>query len=378
MATETMPITPSVLTWARKRAGFTLEAVERDFPKIAAWEAGKDAPSYPQLEKLANTFKVPVAVFFFPAHPDLPPIEETFRTLGPEQIELIPPRVRLLLRKARSFQIGLEELYQGRNAAPRLITRDLTFKPTDDVGNIARTVREYLGIPIDVQFSWADTETSLKNWRRVFFEVGVYVFKDQFRSEGFSGFCLYHEEFPIIYVNNTTTKTRQIFTLFHELAHLLFHTSGVDTQDDEYIDALLQDDRRIEVICNRLAARLLVPEDAFERAFAGQRPTEATASELARQFSVSRESIYRKFLDRDLITSAEYDAAVKRWNEQKKKPQGGNPYYNKIAYLGDEYITQAFQRFYQNQIDADQLADYLDTKPKNLAKLEEYVSRRAG
>ena len=148
MATETMPITPSVVTWARERAGFTLEAAEKDFRNIAAWEAGDDAPSYPQLEKLADTLGVPVAVFFFPAPPDLPPIEETFRTLGPEQIDQIPPRVRLLLRKARSFQIGLEELYHARNPAPRLISRDLAFRSTDDVDDIARTVREYLGVAL--------------------------------------------------------------------------------------------------------------------------------------------------------------------------------------------------------------------------------------
>lgn len=375
-----MPITPTVLAWARERAGYTLEAAASHFPKIASWEEPEsdDAPSYPQLEKLAEKFKVPVAVFFFPSPPDLPPIEETFRTLGPEQIEQIPPNVRLLLRKARSFQIGLEELYQGRNAAQRLITNDLAFKPTDNVDVIASAVRDYLGISLESQSAWTDTDTALKQWRRVFFEAGVYVFKDQFRTEGFSGFCLYHDEFPIIYVNNTTTKTRQIFTLFHELAHLLFHTSGVDTPNDDYIDALSLDNRRIEVICNRLAARLLVPEKAFERAFAGRAPTEATASEIAQLFNVSREFIYRKFLDRDLITDGDYDAAVVRWNQQKKKSSSGGDHYNsKIAYLGDEYITRAFQRFYQNQIDANQLADYLDTKPKNLSRLEEYVSRRA-
>ena len=230
-------------------------------------------------------------------------------------------------------------------------------------------------MPLEVQFGWADADIALKNWRRAFFEVGVYVFKDQFRAEGFSGFCLYHEEFPIIYVNNTTTKTRQIFTLFHELAHLLFHTSGVDTPNDDYIEALPRNDRQIEIISNRLAARLLVPEDAFVRALAGRPPTEATASEIARQFSVSRESIYRKFLDRDLITRADYDAAVNRWNQQKKGPPGGDPYNTKIAYLGDEYITRAFQSYYQNQIDADQLADYLDTKPRNIFRTRRvYIS----
>ena len=193
----------------------------------------------------------------------------------------------------------------------------------------------------------------------------------------YSGFCLYDEEFPIIYVNNTTAKTRQIFTLFHELAHLLFHTSGVDTQGDGFVNELAGDNQRIEVICNRMTACLLVPEETFDAAFAGQAPTEATATELAQLFSVSREFVFRKFLDRDLITAADYDQAARRWADQGQRGSGGDHYNTKIAYLGTEYINLAFQRFYQNRIDYNQLADILDTKPKNLTWLEEYVSRKA-
>lgn len=377
MAIEAMPITPAVVTWARQRAGFTLDAVTEEFKKIEAWERGDSGPSYPQLERLSERFKVPVAVFFFPEPPDLPVIEETFRTLGSEQIDEIPPKIRLVLRKARTFQMGLEELNQGRNPARRLITRDLVVRPSDAVEDIAAMVREYLGVPLEAQFAWEDPDTALKAWRKALLDVGVYVFKDQFRAGGFSGFCLYDPEFPIIYVNNTTAKTRQTFTLFHELAHLLFHTSGVDSENDEYIDALVNDARRIEVICDRLAACFLVPEEVFDRVFLGRAATEETAAELARQFSVSREFIFRKFLDRDLITREIYERAARRWAAQQKQGAGGDPYNAKIAYLGDEYITLAFRRYYQSRITADQLAEYLDWKPKNVAKLEEYMSRRA-
>jgi Zn-dependent peptidase ImmA (M78 family) len=350
---EAMPITPAVVTWARKRAGFSIDAAISDFRKIVEWEAGETFPSYPQLEKMAEKFKVPVAVFFFPAPPDLPPIEETFRTLGPDQIAEIPPRIRLLLRKARTLQMGVEELNTGRNPAERLITRDLAFRPTDRIEDIAAEVRAYLGVGMEQQFAWGNAETALEEWRKVLLSVGVYVFKDSFREPEYSGFCLYDDEFPIIYVNNTTAKTRQIFTLFHELAHLLFRTSGVDRTGDGFVDELAGDNQRIEVICNRMAACLLVPEDAFDATFAWQAPTEATAAELAQLFSVSREFIFRKFLDRDLITPGEYDQAARRWAEQGQPGTGGDHYYTKIAYLGTEYINLAFQRFYQNRIDTD-------------------------
>ena len=66
--------------------------------------------------------------------------------------------------------------------------------------------------------------------------------------EEFSGFRLYDDIFPVIYVNNTSAKTRQMFTIFHELAHLLFHTSGIDTIHDEFIPHLPDEAQRIEIL----------------------------------------------------------------------------------------------------------------------------------
>ena len=375
MATEQIPITRSVLSWARSRAGYSLEDLEGDFKKIASWEDENGVfPTYPQLEKLAEKLKVPVAVFFFPEPPEVSPVEETFRTLGPDQIAMIPPRVRLLLRKARAFQIGLAELTGDKNPADRVITRDLSFEPGGSVAEMAKATRDYLGITIDEQMSWNDPDIALKNWREALLRVGVYVFKDKFLQENYSGFCLYDDEFPIIYVNNTTAKTRQSFTLFHELAHLIFHTSGIDTLRDEYIDALPNNEKRIEVICNRFAARFLVPMESFDNALAGKDPTEDTAAEIAQLFSVSREFIFRMFLDAGHISNREYDLAVERWNTQVKRGGGGDWYRNTITYLGHDYINLAFSQFHQNRINESQLADYLDVKPKLLTKLEQYVT----
>jgi hypothetical protein len=58
---------------------------------------------------------------------------------------------------------------------------------------------------------------------------------------------------------------------------------------------------------------------------------------------------------------------------QKKGGEGGGNFYNtKIAYLGREYIGLALRQYHQNRIDENQLADYLDVKPKNVSTLEEY------
>src|SRR5262249_26242748 len=156
---------------------------------------------------------------------------------------------------------------------------------------------------------------------------------------------------PLIYVNNSTSKTRQIFTLFHELAHLLFHTSGIDMLTDDFIQGLPEDSKKIEIVCNRFAAEFLVPERVFEAAFTGRPPTKGTADLLAKFFHVSREFIFRRFLDRHLISQADYESASIRWAEQQKKGEGGgNYYYTKLAYLGPEYVKLALSQYYQNRI----------------------------
>ena len=375
MANEGIPVSTSVITWARTRAGLGLEEAAAKFAKIAAWEAGEAMPTYPQLEAMAEEFRIPVAVFFFPEPPNVPPIRESFRTLPDTEYERLPRRIRYLLRKAKAFQIGLAELSQGRNPAERLITRDLEFSARMSVESMAARVRSYLGVSLEQQSAWRDDEDALKEWRQVLHSVGIFVFKDAFRDENYSGFSLYDAVFPIIYVNNSAAKTRQIFTLFHELAHLLFHTSGIDPLNDRYVEHLANRQKQIEILCNRVAAEFLVPEAAFEAAFAGRNASERTAEHLAHQFHVSREFIFRKFLDRGLIDQDDYTRAAKRWTGQKQGSGGGDPYWSKLSYLGREYVALAFSQYHQNRIDEVQLGEYLDWKPKNIGTLEEYFLR---
>lgn len=376
MANEQLPVTPPVLRWARERAGFSLDEATDLFAKFEDWENGESAPTFPQLEKLAEQFKIPVAVFFFPEPPNLPPINESFRTLPAETFEQIPRQVKALLRKAQALQLNLSELCGGKNPAERNILRGFEFDVGVAVEEMARSVRDYMAISIDEQTAWNNDDIALKAWRSRLINVGIFVFKDAFRVGGYSGFCLYDETFPIIYLNNSSTKTRQIFSLFHELAHLFFQTSGIDSISDDFVPGLPVENRRIEILCNRFAAEFLLPTDVFEDSFAGMSPTEETAEILAAQYKVSREFIFRRFLDRGLVGEDEYTAVAERWAGQMGRGgPGGNFYWTKISHLGREYIQLALSQYHQNRISDEELAEYLDAKPRHVDTLEEYFSR---
>jgi Zn-dependent peptidase ImmA (M78 family) len=375
MATDQMPVTPALITWARERAGFSAEEAAAKFRKIAAWEAGNGAPTYPQLEDLAEAFKVPVAVFFFPVPPKVPSITENFRTIPQAQLDMIAPRIRLLLRKAKAFQISLAELNGGRNPAPRLITQHIHVGSDISAGELADRVRAFLGVSIEQQISSPNVEIALEQWRSAFANVGVYIFKDAFKSPAYAGFCIYDSEFPIIYVNNSAAKERQIFTLFHELGHLLFHTSGIDFRSDELFSHLRGEARQIEVLCNRFAGVFLVPEDALLQEMQGREPTETAARELGRVFKVSWLVIYRRFLDLRLIKREMYAAAQSQADAaqlaERDEAGGGNYYNTTISYLGREFIGLAMREYYQNRITEEELAGHLGVALKNLNGIED-------
>lgn len=377
MAIERLEINPAVLTWARKRAGLSLDEA-RHFGRIDEWESGKSSPTYGQLEALASGLKLPISVFFFPEPPDLPDISKSFRTLPDAELDNIPSRVRLLVSKATAFQLNLVELTSSKNPAERQIINDVKLSTDDGLPAAAEKVRAYLGVTLQDQQNFKSDDDALKAWRNALQAVGIFVFKDAFKNDDFSGFCLYDETFPVIYVNNSSSKTRQIFTLFHELAHLLFQTSGIDTFSGDYIDRLGGKEKAIEVFCNAFAAEFLLPEKALAEAMKGRKYDETAATDIAMRFHVSREVIFRRFLDQGAISQKTYHEAAARWAQQRGGGgPGGDYYWTKLSYLGRDYVSLALDEYRRNRISETQLADFLDVKPKSLAGIEEYFERGA-
>ena len=390
---DPIPVNPDVLRWARDSMRLSLEEVAGRMNKrvsdIEAWERGDESPTYIQLERLAyDIYKRPVALFFFPDVPDEDAVEQSFRTLPEQELQRMPPRILFLLRRARVFQLNLAELYDGVNPANRQILRDLTFVPSVEVSEMADQVRAYLGIDLTEQQSWDDVDYALKRWRTVLEDHGVFVFKDSFNPPGkkkadsvestFSGFCLYDTDFPVIYVNNNKAKNRQIFTLFHELAHLLMHTGGVDTRQDDYIEYLTGNNRRIEILCNQFAAEFLVPTVDFQARLAGNPVHDGAIKDWAALYGVSRETILRRLLDWGRVSQHDYDEKTDQWRSERKENSGsgGNYYLTRGTYLGEKYIETVFSNYHKGKVSLEQAADYLDVKTKNVAGMEEWLFKQ--
>lgn len=383
---DAIPVNGKVLRWARESAGLTIDEVVQKMKRkrityglIESWEQSVEAPTYSQLERLAyEIYKRPLAIFFFPEPPEEVTVKQSFRTLPEYEIQRMPEKMRFLLRKAQSFQLNLYDLYDGVNPSEKNITKDLEFSSTISEKEMAEEVRKYLGISIDKQSSFGNPNNAFKEWRKILEDYGLFVFKDAFQRDEFSGFCLYDEKFPVIYVNNSKPFTRQIFTLFHELAHLLFRTGGVDTNIEDYLGYLHDDEERIEILCNSFAGEFLVPSVHFYEKTRNVPVDDESISTLANIYHVSREVILRKFYDLDRIDQTFYSEKVREWRKRDNNASsgsGGNYYFTQGAYLGSKYIEKSFAQFYQNRISTERLADYLGVKVKNISGMESLLYR---
>lgn len=381
-------IQPEILRWARQSVGLSIDVVagmlRREPAEIERWESGEDAPTYPQLEKLAyQVYKRPLAVFFLPAPPEETSPKREFRSLPDADLETLDRDTHFHLRKAQAYQLALMELFDGHNPTERNIRRDLSLAPAGSYAAQAAQVRDYLGVTLDRQIAWKTDEESLKAWRSAIEQCGIFVFKAAFKQKDISGFCLLSDQIPLIYLNNSTSKTRQIFSLLHELAHLLLGMNGISKFDPAYIERLPKPEITIERFCNAIAAEILIPAQDFDWQTAQipanvEKISEEQFTSLAQRYGVSREAVLRRFLDQRRVSQAFYETRARLWASQKKSASGGNWYLNQGAYISERFAREVISRHYRHQISIEQAADMLGIKPKCFPGFEERFLQGAG
>lgn len=376
-------VNPAIIQWARERSGLSLDdlarMMKREPDELRHWENGENAPSYKALEDLAyRHLKIPLAVFFFPTPPNVDDPKSNFRRLPEYELKRFSPDTIQKIRFAQAYQDSLEEFFMG--SQPNRMIHDEIDQKIDSLETLALNVRKYLGISLKQQFNFRNSDQAFKAWRHALEEAGVFTFKDSFKDRFLSGFCIVHNQYPVIMVNNSNSYTRQIFTLMHELGHILYGVNGVTDIDESYLEFLKKDDQKIEVQCNRFAAEVLVPKKIFETDIPSfKEGTENAISNLANKYSVSREVILRRLLDCRLINKDYYISQSEKWNKDylrsKKETSGGNWYLTKIAYLGEGFVQTAFHNYRSGRFDNATLANHLNVKAKNLNKFEAYIGR---
>jgi Zn-dependent peptidase ImmA (M78 family)/transcriptional regulator with XRE-family HTH domain len=387
-------ITPAVLTWARQTAGFSLAEAARRLKvkeeRIAAWEDPKsgNAPSIPQLRKLAGLFKRPVAVFYLSEAPPRFAVMRDLRRLPGTGARSYSPAVQLEIRTANERrELALELAADLEQNIPKFTLAATTQEDPQTVGARIRTA---LGVSRELQLRWRDNEgrAGFNAWRNRIEALGVLVFQTtRFPSDEASGFAIAADTLPVIAVNRNDALTRRTFSLLHELAHLMIRVSGVSELATDVTRP--PEDQRIEVFCNSVAAAALMPRDvllADARVVAqGTRSaqwSDAEIRDLAYQFGVSREALLRRLLTLNRTTEdfyarkraqfiVEFNESQKRNKEKAAESEmKRNMPQETVSNFGRRLVNMVLDNYHQDRLTLSEVSGYLGLKVKHVPRLE--------
>jgi Zn-dependent peptidase ImmA (M78 family)/transcriptional regulator with XRE-family HTH domain len=368
-----VPVAPGVLKWARETMGKTSDDVAKrlDLGKatVEAWETGQKHPTLKQLRELSVFLKRPLAAFFLPAPPQEAPLPADFRTLPADSKKPFTEKTLLALRRARRLQSLSREL--ASNLGERSAFDFETASLANDVRFLADRMRHRLGISLERQFGWKNETEALSEWKRATESCGVLVLELSFPIAEGRAFSLTDEDYPVIVLNSSDSINGRIFSLFHEVGHMLLRQSGICDLSEE--------GKAIEQFTNRFSGELLVPRSALTgqltvQSHIGEEWEDDALQVLGRQFKVSREVILRRLLITGATTRKFYERKRAEWEARQKQvtPSHGRrvPARQCLRQNGVSFTVRVLESAARDMITYRDVSDYLSIGLKHLPAVE--------
>lgn len=379
-------INPSRLEWCLEALQIDIAHLSKEL-KIAQKTLelamdGEEALSINQLEKIANHCKRSLLFFLEPTIPQEEKIySPQFRTIN-NQRPIQSPKLRSFVEQVeRQRQIYLdllEDLDEPMNEPwyPDNLNLD------DDIKNISKHIRQWLGIAISDDFH-AIRNAVEKKAIMVIVSNG-YNGKWQIdKRNPVRGFSLYYDRVPVIVVKKQTDLGAQTFTLIHELGHLILHKeSAIDNDEDFYTY------RGSEKEANEFAGNLLIPDSFLAKidvqTLLGLSVQEYNSflADYRKQWSVSNRAILVRLLIKNKISQEHYQSYV-RFKEKEIKQEAidsGRPIPRKYRHrepvnvFGKPFVHAVFDCLHNKKITLSKASTYLDNlKISDVRQLEHYV-----
>jgi Zn-dependent peptidase ImmA (M78 family) len=261
-----VPVTGSVLRWARLEAGLTelglASKIQATVPDVKAWEASAAHPTKTQFKKIVAVLRRPSALFFAPSPPHTQPLRASFRRNADADAGAASSDEVLQARTARRYQMIAEWLNEELSADSMPEIPSLSGPSERRPASAAADLRAKLEVPFNVQRSWDTFATALKEWRAQVEQLGILVFQMQFpaAAKATRGFSLPSETAPVVVLNSAFLEQARIYTLFHEVAHLILGDAVVC---DKWVDEETRSAQ--ERWAESFAADLLLPTGDFRR-----------------------------------------------------------------------------------------------------------------
>lgn len=394
MATVKVDVAPSVLVWARESMGLSLEEaaqrVKLDALSLRFYEEGVGDPTFSLIERMSKAYERPLIAFFLPDPPEDVDRMPDFRLLPRNQSRSWSPEMHQAFRRVRAQRESAVAMVDAAGDHPP--EPPVSLHVGDDPEEAGQELRRLLDAPAPDQLSDMTPGRVFQAWSRAVERQAVLVAQvEQVSIDEMRGFSLSDRPFPAIAVNANDAIRGRVFTLAHELCHVLMRDGGLCDLAERRKQPKNQKER-LERFCNQVAAAVLMPRNEvllqpIVRATGKDHKwSDQELVSLSNTFGVSAEAMLLRLVTLDRASMdfyfrrrqhflATYEAQRRR-KEQAKSSGGGLTYYErKLRNYGRRFVQMVVDAYDQEQINGADLAHYLDMKLNNLPKLVEAMDK---
>ena len=370
------PVNPAMLAWARAQSGKTIEEVAVKFSKIGSWERLESLPTVKQARELASFYNRSFLEFFRTTPPTLKQSAQLpdFRMIrgAPDPHE--QPGLKSIQEWAAAQRENALDLLSELGDQPKVIPQEFFASIQNSPDDVASRTRNFIAFNFEeqVRITYSKKDTVVNILRQKIENFGVMVIKNsELQTFKARGMCLADFPLPVI-VFGSESPGAQLFTLLHELAHIVLRQSGVIG----YIDKTT--DKPIEKWCDQFAASFLMPTSEVIRQIGAkpQNPVQSITDEqllnFAKHFKVSTHAMLIRLVHLGYVEARYYwDVKKPQFDEEEENYESfGMPKYYGSRYktsLGDLYTNLVVEAWSAGRITNHNAAEYMGIK--NLAHL---------
>lgn len=327
---ETVQVNPVLLDWALERSGVDPDEITRRFPKLPKWRSEEAEPTRRQLESFAKMTLTPLGYFFLSQPPDEKLPLPDFRTKPEARKRRPSPNLLDTIYAVQARQQWLSEYFKNSGNSKIHFVLDRSDVSPERAAVALRERLRLVGGWASGLSSWTGALDLLRDAAQ---EAGVFTVingvvgnntRRLLDPDEFRGFVLPDDYAPMVFLNGADAKSAQIFTLAHELAHLLVGEPGLFDLPRFRADTHSQ----TEIFCNAVAAEFLVPRVELQQYWASARSSADPFGHLARHFKVSPAVIALRAATLKLINIGRFDEMFDRVVKKERRSSAGGNFYN--------------------------------------------------
>jgi Zn-dependent peptidase ImmA (M78 family) len=227
------------------------------------------------------------------------------------------------------------------------------------VNRLADSFRETLRV--NRRVTLAELKQALAEWNIFVFDWAL-----PYRISGMS----FRGALTAIFINSLHDRTRRLFTLAHEFAHILFHL-GRDQEHSTIVSMIASNQDPHEKEANAFASEFLMPSqdiDAVVRTHGDRLKDPVLLEAVARTFHVSRDAVFYRLAHHGVF----------RWEEKSKyftKHTEPEPPQTRVTDIEEQvagpFLETALSLYLQERASAGKLAEWFFA-PRHV--VEEYLS----